>query len=114
MNAPEDTDHKLEDLIATQDMRIARMRSAPAPSDPTGPLPVVGSGGMVGLRVESAERLLRDWLTEAENANWNGLIRNTYIACAMELRREMEAAGWRQPKSNAEGETRRPSAAHSH
>ncbi len=34
MNAPEETDHKLEDLIAAQDMRIARIRSAEAMSEP--------------------------------------------------------------------------------
>lgn len=113
MNAPEDTDHKLEDLIATQDMRIARMRSAPAPSDPTGPLPVVGSGGVVGLRSESAEALAAEWedkavgyMKTAPAANNPAhrerieAVCDTLWHCARQLRRRMEAETVRQPEPN--------------
>ncbi len=96
-----------------------------APPEVTGPLPVVGSGGVVGLRVESVYALIENWSNRAHACNqraeaWtrNGGFgarelsaqeteaQRIYRICIRELRAEMAYASQRQPKPNSRDEGR--------
>ncbi len=92
-----------------------------APPDPTGPLPVVGSGGVVGLRAESVTTLIERWAKHA--SQWKTDASNhrrskdpaakisaercegraaIYAACIEDMRAEMASANVRQPEPNTE------------
>lgn len=90
--------------------------SEEAPSESTGPLPVVGSGGVVGLGSAEAEALALTWLAAASERNRlahecrdQGSLdealplenaANAYERCARELKQAVARASQRQPQPN--------------
>ena len=92
--------------------------SAPAPSEPAGPLPVVGSGGVVGGRPSRAdlETLRESWRIRAGEAasesDYHRLkyeyttaerherTRTAYLDCADQLDRLLASSNERQPTPN--------------
>jgi hypothetical protein len=95
---------------------LQAVRSERGPSEPAGPAPVVGSGGVVGLRSSEAEALSAEWarrsikcMARAREAEQAGdplraalaeVRSSTYLLCSDELRQHAGLPIPRQPEPN--------------